>query len=98
MKHDHFAAMRQDVRIRFRLAGLIIVLAWGGSLGAQNPPPLAAGQRRAMTEKDLFDFIWIANPQLSPDGTRVAFTRVTVDEKRTNYETSIWIATTGGKA
>ena len=28
---------------------------------------------------------------------RVAFTRVTVDEKRTGYETSIWIAATNGK-
>ena len=34
---------------------------------------------------------------MSPDGTRVAFTRVTVDDKRTNYETSIWIAATNRK-
>jgi len=49
------------------------------------------------TEKDLFDFVWVANPQVSPDGTRVAFTRVTVDDKRTKYETSIWIAATNRK-
>ena len=55
--------------------------------------------KRPISEKDLFDFTWIANPQLSPDGSRVAFTRVVVDEKRTGYETSIWtVSTAGGDA
>ena len=31
-----------------------------------------------------------------PDGKRVAFTRVNVDEKRTGYETSIWTVATDG--
>lgn len=55
--------------------------------------------KRLISEKDLFDFTWIANPQLSPDGSRVAFTRVVVDEKRTGYETSIWtVSVAGGEA
>ena len=54
--------------------------------------------RRNITEKDIFDFVWVANPQVSPDGTRVAFTRVNVDEKRTGYETSMWtVGTSGGE-
>lgn len=58
-----------------------------------------AEARRFITDKDLFQFSWIADPQLSPDGSRVAFTRVIVDEKRTGYETSIWtVATAGGGA
>src|SRR4029453_2170543 len=40
-------------------------------------------------EKDLFDFVWIGDPQISPDGTRVAFVRVTVNEKKEGYNTSI---------
>src|SRR5262249_30979919 len=52
--------------------------------------------KRPITEKDLFNFTWIADPQLSPDGSRVAFTRVVVDEKRTGYETSIWTVATSG--
>lgn len=39
----------------------------------------------------------MTNPQVSPDGTKVAFTRVVCDEKRTGYESSIWIAPTNGK-
>jgi len=47
-------------------------------------------QKRNITEKDLFDFVWIGDPQISPDGTRVAFVRVTVNEKKEGYNTSIW--------
>ena len=47
-------------------------------------------QKRNITEKDLFDFVWIGDPQISPDGMRVAFVRVTVNEKKEGYDTSIW--------
>ena len=41
-----------------------------------------AADKRGITEKDLFDFVWIGDPQISPDGSRVAFVRVSVNEKR----------------
>ncbi len=79
------------MRLYFRVAGLIASLAIGACLWAQDAKP-----KRAITEKDLFAFVWVANPQLSPDGKRVAFTRVNVDEKRTGYETSIWTVAMDG--
>jgi len=75
----------------------IISLVIAAPLRAQNPAPPVASRTRAITDNDLFDFIWVTNPQLSPDGTHVAFTRVNVDEKRTGYETSIWMVATSGK-
>ena len=33
---------------------------------------------------------------MSPDGSQVAFVRVTVDEKTDQYDTSIWLVATGG--
>src|SRR4029077_10577086 len=53
-------------------------------------------QKRNVTEKDLWDFIWIGDPQVSPDGSRVAFVRVTVNEKKEAYNTSIWSVSTSG--
>src|SRR2546428_12769608 len=50
----------------------------------------AVAQKRNITEKDLFSFVWIADPQISPDGSRVAFVRVTVNEKKDGYNTAIW--------
>jgi len=82
--------------MKFPFTVVIFSLAMVASLAAQNSTLPAISQRRAITEKDLFDFIWVANPQLSPDGSRVAFTRVRVDEKRTGYKTSIWTVVTSG--
>ena len=37
--------------------------------------PLAQGAsaKRNITERDLFDFVWIGSPQISPDGAHIAF-------------------------
>src|SRR5262245_37479279 len=56
----------------------------------------AAAERRDITEKDLFKFVWVADPQISPDGSRVAFVRVTVDEKKDQYDPSVWLALSDG--
>jgi dipeptidyl aminopeptidase/acylaminoacyl peptidase len=53
-------------------------------------------QKRNITEKDLWDFVWVGDPQVSPDGSRVAFVRVTVNEKKEGYNTSIWSVPTAG--
>jgi dipeptidyl aminopeptidase/acylaminoacyl peptidase len=59
-------------------------------------PAIASGQRRPISERDLFKFVWVADPQISPDGSRVAFVRVTADEKKDQYDTSIWIVKADG--
>ncbi|HEV2045073.1 MAG TPA: prolyl oligopeptidase family serine peptidase, partial [Chthoniobacterales bacterium] len=66
---------------------LLILIAGTSSLFAQ---------KRNVTEKDLWDFVWIGDPQISPDGSRVAFVRVTVNEKKEGYNTSIWSVPTAG--
>ena len=55
-----------------------------------------AVEKRPITEKDLFKFVWVADPQITPDGSLVAFVRVAIDEKKDQYETSLWIAKTNG--
>ncbi len=58
----------------------------------------AFAEKRNITEKDLFDFVWIGDPQVSPDGSLVAFVRVTVNEKKEGYNTSIWsVPVSGGE-
>src|SRR5271167_1298677 len=55
-----------------------------------------AQTKRSITDKDLFRFQWIGDPQVSPDGTRVVFVRVTVNEKKDNYDTALWMVSTAG--
>ncbi len=84
--------------MKVRPVAVIVILIVASSVLAQNSGS-TGNAKRSITEKDLFDFVWVTNPQVSPDGSRVAFTRVNVDEKRTGYETSIWtVATSGGEA
>jgi dipeptidyl aminopeptidase/acylaminoacyl peptidase len=56
----------------------------------------AVDARRAITEMDLFKFVWVADPQISPDGSQIVFVRVNVDEKKVGYESTIWIAKSDG--
>jgi dipeptidyl aminopeptidase/acylaminoacyl peptidase len=55
-----------------------------------------AQSKRFITEKDLFKFTWIADPNISPDGSTVAFVRVTVNEKENRYESSLYAVPTDG--
>lgn len=73
--------------IRTLLIYFFVAITATGSLFAQ---------KRNITEKDLWDFVWIGDPQVSPDGSRVAFVRVTVNEKKEGYNTSIWSVPTAG--
>jgi dipeptidyl aminopeptidase/acylaminoacyl peptidase len=56
----------------------------------------AEAAKRPMVEQDLYRFVWVADPQISPDGSRVAFVRVVTDSAADEYRTSIWITETSG--
>jgi dipeptidyl aminopeptidase/acylaminoacyl peptidase len=61
--------------------------------------PMSASAQRPIAETDLFKFVWVADPQISPDGSRVAFVRVNVNQKADRYDSALWIvATNGGSA
>src|SRR5436853_4204783 len=77
----------RGTRARLVLIVVAVVLA--------AAPPHGAG-RRSITETDLFKFTWIADPQISPDGSTVAFVRVVVNEKENRYETSLFVVPASG--
>jgi dipeptidyl aminopeptidase/acylaminoacyl peptidase len=62
------------------------------------PLSFRAADKRTITETDLFKFVWAADPQISPDGSRVAFVRVWVNQKADRYENALWIVPASGGA
>ncbi|HSN85228.1 MAG TPA: S9 family peptidase, partial [Thermoanaerobaculia bacterium] len=74
---------------KLAVLGIALALLAGAS-------PSFAAEKRLITETDIFNFVWIADPQISPDGKKIAFVRVTVDEKKEGYDTALWIVPTTG--
>lgn len=78
--------MRKLLRYTGPVAALVLILSAAS----------AAQQKRTITETDLLKFVWVADPQISPDGTQIAFVRVDVNEKADTYDTAVWIVRTDG--
>jgi dipeptidyl aminopeptidase/acylaminoacyl peptidase len=70
-----------------------LVLACALLLAVASPDAQA---KRFITEKDLLTFTWIADPQISPDGSTVAFVRAVVNEQEGKYETSLFAVPSSG--
>ncbi len=75
------------MRLAIRLTGVLVLAL------ALTPTAPRAAAKRPITEKDLYKFTWIADPQISPDAKTVAFVQVTVNEKDNKYETSLYSVT-----
>lgn len=58
--------------------------------------PAPAAAQRGITETDLFKFVWLADPQISPDGSRIAYVRVWVNQKSDRYDSALWLVPTNG--
>jgi dipeptidyl aminopeptidase/acylaminoacyl peptidase len=86
------SAKRRQAAFAIALWGLVCL---GAGLA---PASLSAAPRRPITEKDIFRFVWIGDPQISPDGKKVVFVRVTVDDKKEGYDTALWIVPADGSA
>jgi dipeptidyl aminopeptidase/acylaminoacyl peptidase len=56
----------------------------------------AVAQKRPITETDLYSFKWAADPRISPDGTDIVYTVVSVTPKHDNYQTALWIVPASG--
>ena len=80
--------------MRFRPAHLLTVVALAATL---IPSLVGAQTKRAPTLDDMLDLVQVSGPQISPDGSRVLFTKselkVWKDNKRVS---SIWMAKIDG--
>lgn len=76
-----------------RLAAAALLIA-PAALDAQAPPPERRTDRLAIG--DYLDWEDVQDPQLSPDGKQVVFTRRWVDKMSDKWESSLWIMNADG--
>src|SRR6202051_2779349 len=57
-------------------------------------PRTMFARKRNIPEKDIFDYTWIGDTQLSPDGSRAAYVQTTVNAKRDGYDSAIYLLDT----
>jgi dipeptidyl aminopeptidase/acylaminoacyl peptidase len=74
-------------------AGLLVLLSLPSGVSGAASQPTA---KRRITETDLFQFVWVADPRISPDGRQIVFVRVSIDKKKEGYDTALWIVPTDG--
>jgi dipeptidyl aminopeptidase/acylaminoacyl peptidase len=72
---------------RFAVLLVCLISGWAS-------PAAGADKKRPMVIDDLFRFKRVADPQVSPDGTLIAYTLTTVDLAGNKSSSSIWLAST----
>lgn len=55
-----------------------------------------AAEKRLITQSDILNFHWVTAPQISPDGSKIVYTYVSVNSRKEGYDTSLWIVPTNG--
>ncbi len=82
---------RPQRRLAVACVGLAVVLAFpAGAQRAEGPP------KDRLTLHDYLDWEDVSNPRLSPDGTKIVFTRGWIDKVNDRRESAIWVMDADG--
>src|SRR5260221_12593025 len=52
---------------------------------------------RSLTVEDLYQIKFLSAPRISPDGQHVAFVVTTIDERKHQYRSAIWMSSSQGE-
>lgn len=52
--------------------------------------------KKPLTSEDLYRLVFVADPQISPDGTKIAYIKTVIDEKSKEYRSNIWMIPSAG--
>lgn len=58
--------------------------------------PRPAALQKGLTVADYLEFEQVRDPQISPDGSRIAYTRRSVDKMKDDWEAALWIMDANG--
>ncbi|MGH7680084.1 MAG: S9 family peptidase [Gemmatimonadaceae bacterium] len=75
---------------RSTIAAVVCLLSFGTVVGAQ--------QKRAFALADWYKLTTLTAPAMAPDGSRIAFTVQTANERDNKYHREVWVVPTAGGA
>ena len=85
--------MLQRTRIRSAVLSVVFALA---CVACSATSALAQSEMRTISLEMYLDLESVSDPQISPDGTRIVYTRGWVDKMNDRRESSIWIMNADG--
>ncbi|MBW3535593.1 MAG: S9 family peptidase, partial [Gemmatimonadetes bacterium] len=77
-----------------RRAFALVLLA--ATAAAPRPAPAQELPTRTLSLEQYLDWEWVSDPQISPDGSRIVYTRSWVDKVNDSRESSVWIMDADG--
>jgi dipeptidyl aminopeptidase/acylaminoacyl peptidase len=81
------ASARKKALIVRSILFLLLLQAQPSTASAQaSPAP------RGLAANSLWKWQFVSDPQVSPDGSKIAYVHITVDEEKDGYKSSIWLA------
>ncbi len=96
-RHEPAGSIRHRIRppVLVAAAALLAAIAGAPLAGQQNGGQEDAG--RTFTVDDAIDMVRVSGPQLSPDGSRILFTRNELDWEENKRESRIWVVGADGR-
>lgn len=82
------------MRLNRVIAATLLALGLPGVAGAADPPAALSAPSRHFTGTDLFGLTVAADPQISPDGSMIAYVRRSNDIMTDKARTAIWLIDT----
>jgi dipeptidyl aminopeptidase/acylaminoacyl peptidase len=73
-----------------------VAITFATTVPAQQRGPATAVAQNRITLEQYLDWEEVQNPQLSPDGTQILFSRRWVDKMNDKWESSIWLMNADG--
>jgi dipeptidyl aminopeptidase/acylaminoacyl peptidase len=58
--------------------------------------PAAPQAATGLAAESLWKWRFVGDPRISPDGSKIAYVHISVDEEKDNYRSAIWLADTAG--
>lgn len=80
-----------------QLTGLVATLLVASASSAASAQAVASTAASPLQPQDVFELQWAADPQVSPDGRRVAYVRQRGNVMKDTYAGHIWIVSSDGR-